>query len=286
MSALPTTRLHAVRIVRGLTQTRVSEATFDSQPRRGISQSVLSQLETGRLPLDGERATLLARVLDVPVDAISGSAPPVHIAHRLGTSLPAAEVNMTVARFIVETSRAEREDAHASDDIPRPSTDHEAELVASDEARRLRRKWGLPPGPILGLEDLLVHRGALIIKRDLRPMKTVALGSAPRGSRAVFQIEKAATALEARWSLAHELGHAVMHLRPAKEHEIAADLFATELLFPHADTRELLAEIDLSHLRRLEADWGVPAWAIARRAQAAGALTGTRLRQLRAELIR
>jgi len=74
-----------------------------------------------------------------------------------------------------------------------------------------------------------------------------------------------------RLSVAHELGHLVMHksfLRKSnKEVEAEAFEFAAELLMPEAAMRkELLAPVTLTSLSKLKPNWGVSIAALIRRA--------------------
>jgi Zn-dependent peptidase ImmA (M78 family)/DNA-binding XRE family transcriptional regulator len=84
-----------------------------------------------------------------------------------------------------------------------------------------------------------------------------------------------------RLSVAHELGHLVMHksfLRKSnKEVEAEAFAFAAELLMPEAAMRkELIAPVTLTSLSRLKPRWGVSIAALIRRAHDLSILT-TRL---------
>lgn len=62
-----------------------------------------------------------------------------------------------------------------------------------------------------------------------------------------------------RFTLAHELGHLVMHVVPTPEMEQQANQFASALLIPENDIRQEFAgrRVDLKLLARLKPEWRV-----------------------------
>jgi Zn-dependent peptidase ImmA (M78 family) len=78
-----------------------------------------------------------------------------------------------------------------------------------------------------------------------------------------------------RFTLAHEIGHLVMHRFPSVNMEEEANLFASSLLMPAEDIRPLLSirKIDLALLASLKPEWKVAMQAIIMRAKSLGLLT-------------
>jgi Zn-dependent peptidase ImmA (M78 family)/DNA-binding XRE family transcriptional regulator len=91
-----------------------------------------------------------------------------------------------------------------------------------------------------------------------------------------------------RFSLAHEIGHLVLHRSiktEAKQIEREADEFAAELLLPEeAMKREMLQPITLTSLSKLKPTWKVSIQALIRRARDLDYITDRRYRYLMQQL--
>ena len=75
-----------------------------------------------------------------------------------------------------------------------------------------------------------------------------------------------------RWTLAHELGHVVMHQIPTEDIEREADRFAAEFLMPAAAIRPQLQTISLAKLAALKPHWKVAMAALLKRASDLGTI--------------
>lgn len=69
-----------------------------------------------------------------------------------------------------------------------------------------------------------------------------------------------------RFTLAHELGHVIMHQKPSADMESEADRFAAEFLMPARDIRPELRPLSLSRLVVLKQYWRVSMAALIQRA--------------------
>ena len=91
-----------------------------------------------------------------------------------------------------------------------------------------------------------------------------------------------------RFSLAHELGHLVMHTSleyQTRETEQEADQFAGAFLFPEAVAREVLApSLSLTRAARLKVRWGISMSAIIRRAYELDIISDRRYRYLNEQM--
>ncbi len=83
-----------------------------------------------------------------------------------------------------------------------------------------------------------------------------------------------------RFSLAHELGHMVMHTLPSPNIEDEADRFAAEFLMPERDIRSDLHDLTLPRLVLLKRYWRVSMAAILKRAEDIGTITANQARYL------
>ena len=81
-----------------------------------------------------------------------------------------------------------------------------------------------------------------------------------------------------RFTLAHELGHAVLHSdRTSSDPEKEANLFAGAFLIPAARARPLLSgDVTLAQLARIKAEWGISIQALVMRGSQAGYFSADR----------
>ena len=83
-----------------------------------------------------------------------------------------------------------------------------------------------------------------------------------------------------RFTLAHELGHLVMHDVPTEEMEDEADKFASEFLMPEAQIQGQLHALSMRKLWELKSRWKVSMAALVKRAETLGCITASQTRYL------
>ncbi|BAM02438.1 helix-turn-helix domain-containing protein [Phycisphaera mikurensis] len=147
-----------------------------------------------------------------------------------------------------------------------------------------RTRMGLAPGPVDNLVRTVEDCGGLVIDHDLEIDNVDALCHWRPGLPKLFFLNGNRPGDRMRLSLAHELGHTVMHLGRDTELKLAeeqAQRFAAAFLLPSADFRpDLTFRLDLSRLMTLKRKWRVSMQAIAYRAHQLGAIDQTRFRSL------
>lgn len=88
----------------------------------------------------------------------------------------------------------------------------------------------------------------------------------------------------ARLTIAHELGHVIMHLSSkvddSRDKEVEAFLFAAELLMPEAEIKPQLVRLNLSTLATLKQYWKTSMGAILKRAKTLGVITDNQSKYL------
>jgi len=272
------TRLAAARIWKDLTQTQLAELS-------GLSQGLVSKLESGHLPLDARRASVLGPLLNVEPDLLVGPAPAVEIRHLAKSALSERVRNKLAAALTINTANALRTVGDTLPDLPTAATvTPDSAPDGPESARRLRTAWKVPAGPIPHLVNLLERHGVSFYPNDMTYAQLDALASSPIGHRMIMQINRRSNREDVRVAVAHELGHAVMHSTPSVSAEREANRFAAELLFPSEQTGRLLFNLSIASLDDIEGEWGVPASVILNRARDDGRLTSRGLRHLRAGL--
>jgi Zn-dependent peptidase ImmA (M78 family)/transcriptional regulator with XRE-family HTH domain len=279
---------------RGWTQADLAEKLSQADSSTRITQGYVSRAESGRLQVRGERVQLFAEALGYTAAMLCGTTD-IHgvgvglIHHRKRASLGAPSLRrihatLTLTRLQIDAlEEAVDDDRHHQfrhvvvDDFDTPD----------DAADTVRDEWNVTAGPVPDLVSLLEQAGARVVVRDLETGQLDAVSQWGHNRRPLFLVNTAAPADRFRFSLAHELGHIVMHHEPgdSRTQEEEADRFAAEFLMPYnVITAELKRGIDLASLRNLKSRWGVSMAALIRRAQSLGAITEWQYRNLMVEM--
>jgi Zn-dependent peptidase ImmA (M78 family) len=291
---------HAAMLVlaresRSMTQAELAQVMTRQSGGTPVSQGYISKAEAGRLEVTGARLPLYATALGYPV-AVLCTDPQLHgvgvglIHHRKRASLGAPALRrihaeLALARMQTSalltlggTQHNHRFHRIAVDDFD----------TASDAAITLRREWGLAPGAVPHLVRLIEGAGGLALVRDLGSRELDAVTQWIDGEPPLFLINAHAPADRFRWSLAHELGHVIMHDEPGVTavQERQADEFASEFLLPADTIRGELKQgrLDLPRLLDLKHRWGVSMAALLRRASTLGAISDWQYRNLMVEM--
>ena len=131
---------------------------------------------------------------------------------------------------------------------------------ASKVATALRATWVLPQGPVKNLTKTIEDAGGIVIEFDFDTKTIDATSQWLPDLPPLFFVNKNSPMDRLRFSLAHELGHIVMHKicdPDMKKMENEANDFASEFLMPKADISRFLNNITLSHLANLKPYWKV-----------------------------
>jgi Zn-dependent peptidase ImmA (M78 family)/transcriptional regulator with XRE-family HTH domain len=149
-------------------------------------------------------------------------------------------------------------------------------ITPEDAARLIRESWMLPSGPIPNMVDLLEENGGVVVPCDFGTDLIDAMSQRIDGLPVLFFINVNAPADRLRHTLAHELGHMVLHTSTVKsdeEMENEADMFAGAFLLPADEIRPQLRRFDLRQVANLKGHWKVSMAAIAVRASRLNLIT-------------
>lgn len=264
----PRTLLEATRILRGVTQSDLAAAL-------GVTQSMVSLLQSGTQRAPAALVTDIAAMLDMPEGLLRRPSPAPHIGHLLRPSLPRMALNMVLAEVTM---------AHAHVDLLLDSVpadlDSKPHGDPDELAQELRERWTVASGPISGMISTLEEHGITCVYRHLSDLGVAAISSTAASGRTLMFIDTAASRLEVAWSLAHELGHLVLTSDPSKDQEARADAFASAFLLPESNLR---ADDSLGSSMSLGAEasrYGVRPRQLALRLRDLKMITQTQFRQL------
>lgn len=134
---------------------------------------------------------------------------------------------------------------------------------AEDLAIQMRHAWDLGLNPIHDMIDTLEAKGVMIITTDVETGKKFDGLAGKIGNTPVVVISTTQSGDRQRFTLAHELGHLVVHGRLAKgiDEEKACNLFAGAFLLPKQDLVEHLGakrrHIEPRELFMLKHEYGI-----------------------------
>lgn len=283
--------LMVARESRRMSQTTLAKAA-------GVSQPALSQMEAGIFVPTDEVLSRLAEQLRYPVSLFSAALRfqqlPLTFFRkkaRIGVrdvNAIRARVNLTRLRVEILLRGAEHQEARvALADSAKEGLSPEA------AARRLRRYWNVPPGPIGSLTALVEAHGILVVPVDFGTAMVDGLSLyEPNDSvPPMIFLNPALSADRFRLTLAHELGHVVLHHhlsipRETKDMEDEAFRFASEFLMPSVEIRNYLTHLDMYRLAALKKQWRVSMRALLKKAERLELIPERRARGLWVQLSR
>lgn len=270
-SLLLTARQH-----RGLSQAQLSK-------KAGVTQGYYSRIENGLLPDNPSEESIksIAGALDFPVsffyedDPILGLPISVHPMYRKSSGIGEKALTKLNAELNVRSFQLRRllNAIELAPEIVLPQLDVDDSGGAPAVAEKVRRAWGLPKGPIPNLTELMEMAGCIVVWCDFDiPVDGVTFKFKDL-PHCVF-LNKSAPPDRMRFSLAHELGHIIMHRVPTDNIENEANQFASELLMPEKDIkRHLSGKLTIEKLVRLKLVWKVSIQALMYRAKQVGAIS-------------
>ena len=272
------------RIARDLRETTQAVLSKKAQ----IPQGILSQFEHAlRIP-DEKQILAIANALDFPVDFFvqQGTDSPTGIIFHRKRSVLKVRTKLRIEAEVKLRLHCLK--------LLLPELDIEKNVIKFDleefsnnplrVAQALRHFWKVSSGPIKNLTELLEDNGIAIIRFDFGSdlldgffiedeLPCIAINSRFPGDRQ-------------RFTLAHELGHLVMHSIPHDDIEDEANKFASEFLMPQETIDEYFRNkrVDIRLLAALKPIWRVSMAALLRRAKDLGYITESNAKRLIIEM--
>lgn len=93
-----------------------------------------------------------------------------------------------------------------------------------DIARMTRAHWGMPRGPVNDLVQTLEAAGIIVVMMDFETSRVDAIGRWIPGLPPIFCVNQNIPKDRLRFTLAHELGHMIMHDAASPEMEDEANV--------------------------------------------------------------
>jgi Zn-dependent peptidase ImmA (M78 family)/transcriptional regulator with XRE-family HTH domain len=258
--------------------------------RVDISQGHLSKMEGGLWPIPDDLLIRIAQELRFPGaffrarEAIFG--PGIsEFYHRKRESAGALLIRQNYARmniFFVHLGRLLRGVSIGDPKIPR--FDPSDGRTMPEVAQSVRAMWHLPAGPIANLVGTVEAAGGVVLRWNFGSPKIDGISRWPPGLPPVFFINDQIPMDRFRLTLAHELGHMILHESPSAEMELEANDFAREFLMPGREIRRQLESCNLQRLSVLKPYWKVSMQALLYAAEDLSVVTPRTAKSLWAQL--
>jgi len=256
--------LNLARDAKGYTQKDLAQLM-------GCKQSRVSKIESGELVPQASDLENFSRILDQDTEFFfqQAAAMPASVSfYRKTQTFPLKLLRQCNAQVNVRRLQIEKHVGTArlgGRDLPYlpPSGDDGAKVVA----RQLRQVWGLKPGPILNLTEIMEDAGCVIVDYAFPSLKLDGLCIRAPDKPPIVFLNQELPKSRRRLSLAHELGHLVMHVNPHEAVEDEAWNFASEFMMPSTEIEGELSGLNLDRLGQLKKKWGLSMQAILYRAR-------------------
>ena len=231
-----------------------------------ISQGALSRMESGDLRVSPEIVDKLAQILHYPKKYFfqTFEVYPLGMGfyrkHKTLSSkkqlkmLATMNIRREHIKKLLESADIEYKDV--------PERDVEEYGDPAEIARAVREYLRLPRGPVKNMTEVMEDMGIIVVPCDFgtRQFSGACIFTEKPNYVALVNSEMPGDRL--RWTLAHELGHLVMHRMPTPNLEEEANSFASEFLMPAQEIGQYLSKLSLPTLANLKKYWKVSMAAI------------------------
>ena len=275
-------RFKLVREIRGFTQIELVRR-IESLNGRHVAQSTVAEIETGRLVPSSDLAEAIGQATGFPLEFFE-----------LGDlrEFPSGSLVFFRAKSVVTAKEEAQVRRHAQlaaeivdvlsrrIDLLQCRIPQLTECAPTEAAQLTRSALGLSPdSPIDNLIRTIERAGVLLlalpISRD--PVDAFSVWTGQRDQVPCIALLSDAPADRQRFSVAHELGHLVLHRSMRGSTALLEDeasRFASELLTPRAAMElEIVRPVTLFGLRDLKARWRVSMRMLINRAHEVGGIT-------------
>ena len=277
------------REYRGYSQTELASKIV------GLSQSNLSKYEKGIGPLSTDVLNRIIDFLGFPTDfyekKISNIAENAHYRRKKGmTKNERSQIDLSnkLLGYIVDQMGESVE----FPDMSFRMIDLEDGYTPETVAQYTRKYLGLKDEPVRNIFSLLERNGIIIIELDYDVDLFDGVSFLTDGGYYVIIINKNFSNDHKRFTLAHELGHLIMHtsneflISEYRDKEDEANRFASEFLMPSDAISNSLRGLKLQYLVELKRYWLTSMASIVRRAKDLKCITNEKYKYFSIELSR
>ena len=251
------------REYRGLTQKELANIASMKQPQIAMIEGGLEGVASV------ETIEAISKALNFPIDFFYQSEPRLgfgssSVYYRKMSTITASDrksiSSITNLARIGLKRLLEAVEVEADLKLPRIDLD-DVEGSPSKAASIVRAAWSLPDGPIQNLTSLIERCGVIIVEIDFGTRGISGTGMRLANLPPLIFVNSAHPPDRYRFTIAHELGHLVLHDSPRESMEDEADEFASELLMQRTEFKVSVSQFGgrptLRHLVALKPYWKV-----------------------------
>lgn len=275
------------RDIRGVTQTALSASC-------GISQVKISRYEGGKAQIGQDELQAIANAMSFPVEfflqdgvRFAGETSEIFNRKRVTTLVSDQKrIDGLMNTLRIGAHRLLEVFEHVTSDIPRfPAEQFDS---ISSIAYAVRSSWQMDSGPIPNLIHQLEQVPCLVFRFDFRCEKIDEAVQWIEPGLPIILVNSTAPTDRLRFSLAHALGHLVMHreLVPHENMEDEANQFAAAFLMPVEDISNDFHDVTLQSLLELKHYWKVSMQSLIMRGRDLGEISERRVSTLFQQLSR
>jgi Zn-dependent peptidase ImmA (M78 family)/transcriptional regulator with XRE-family HTH domain len=246
-----------------------------------IDPAIISRAENGVKPPADATISRIADQLGFPreffyqSDRLNGLPLSTHPQWRKRKSVKQRSIDQVLADFNIRIFHLRRLLSSLEYEPKLPVPQYDLEDYEGDVekiAEQVRRAWNIPRGPIANLTEIVETAGIFVFHVDMEEAAIDGATITAPGMPPCIFLNKALAADRMRFTLAHEIGHIILHRFPSEHMEAEANHFAGSLLVPQADVHNDFAgqRIDLRTLARLKPEWRVAMQSLLYRASELG----------------
>lgn len=263
--------LKLARDSRGLSQSKLAKVLK-------ITQATLSRMEKGQISLSESLIKDASEYLNYPPSFFEMSTPiagETTLFYRKRATMTTKSLSILESRINILSNCIDK--LMESVEIPElaiPSVEPSSNNTPAEIAFKIRNYLKVPHGPIENIVSLLERNGVVVVFLALESAeKFDGLTMFTNKQVPVIWLNKEMSNDRKRFSLAHELGHLVMHLRsldldkPEVDKEKEANEFAAEFLMPKELCKTDFFNLKYNGLALRKAYWKVSKAAIIYRAR-------------------
>lgn len=274
--------LKLAREVRELTQA-------DLAKKSGITQAFISKLEHGLNMQPSEEAlSRMAETLNFPKNFFFQKERAIgfpHFHYRKRSKLGARPLARIGAIINIRRQHIAKllKSYEFEPEKPIPQIDlDESGIFPEKLAERMRQYWLLPRGPIQNLVEIIEKAGGIVVLINFGTNLLDGISFRSEGLPPLFFMNKEVPGDRFRFSLAHELGHMIMHTIPDDDDKMESEAhrFAAAFLMPSSEIKPHLFSTKLNQLGRVKAYWKVSIKALIKRSYDLNTITDHQYKML------
>ena len=282
--------IELARLSRGINRSELAELT-------NISQSNISRMELGHIGISDQAIDSISKALNYPLEfftqKINLYPPNIHYRKREIISqkiLQKADALMNIYRIHIEEMLKNIE--LSIENIPVISKQEKCD-TPEKVAEFIRSYWKVPKGAILNLTQIIEANGIIVIQLDFGTDMIDGRSMMTETGHPIIFVNKHSSGDRMRMTIAHELGHIIMHLKTiptfARDEEEEAFRFASEFLMPYNEIKHEFSDksekLSIGKLSDMKRKWKVSMQAILNWAEKNNCITKNQSRYLWSQII-